>query len=189
MCVCIGFTMRDHPVVTRSVSLRIQSRVVLDALTTPGIMTHIAEQLPPTDKGLGGLYLLVNQPHVRFELEPCIVPLREKHRREEMRRWLREYMMRIQTMKSWEWDARDQFKKAKAQKILDVYAYMGTVADHLHLLGKRLAIDVDVNIRSLITNYRKRWFTQRLEAEREKLRDYIEWGQRVTNDTNVPWYV
>ena len=162
--------------------------MVLNALTTPGIVTRIAEQLPPNDKGFCGLYLFVNHPHVRYELEPWIVSRREKHRRDDMRRRIREYLGRIHSMKSWEWDDRDQFKQAKAQKILDLYAYMGSVADHLHLLGKRLAIDVDTNFPRLLT-YPKPWFTQRLKSEREKLRDYIEWGQRTANDPNVPWYV
>ena len=150
---------------------------VLNALTTPGIVTRIAEHLPPNDrKGLGALFLLVNQPHVRYELEPRIVSFREKHRRDEIRRRIRESVRRIESMKSWEWEDRRQFHRDKAERILDVYAYMGTVADHLHLLGKRLAVNIDTNIQSLLSQYKKPWFTRRLEAERDKLRDYIEWG-------------
>ena len=162
----------------------------LNALTTPGIVTRIAEHLPPNDhKGLGALFLLVNQPHVRYELEPWIVSFREKHRRAEIRRRIRESMRRIESMKSWEWEDRRQFHRDKAERILDVYAYMGTVAEHLHLLGKRLAVDIDTNIQSLLNQYKKPWFTRRLEAERDKLRDYIEWGKHAVSDPNVPWYV
>jgi hypothetical protein len=183
--------MRADPVVTRSMSssLARTTTTVLNALTTPGIVTRIVEHLPPNDKkGLGALFLLVNQPHVRHELEPCIVSFREKYRRDEIRRQIREYMGRIKSMKSWEWDDRHQFNRDKAERILGVYAYMGTVTDHLHLLGKRLAIDIDANIHSLLHQYNKPWFTRRLEAEREKLRDYIEWGHNSLNDPNVPWY-
>ena len=166
------------------------TRTVLNALTTPGIVTRIAEHLPPNDQtGLGALFRLVNQPHVRYELEPWVVSFREKHRRDEIRRRIRESIRRIESMKSWEWEDRRQFHRDKAEKILDVYAYMGTVADHLHLLGKRLAVDIDTNMRSLLSQYTKPWFTRRLEAERDKLRDYIEWGKRSINDPNVPWYL
>jgi hypothetical protein len=165
------------------------TRTVLNALTTPGIVTRIAEHLPPNDrKGLGALFLLINQPHVRYELEPWVVSFREKHRRAEIRRRIREAMKRIESMKSWEWEDRRQFNLTKAKRILDVYAYMGTVADHLHLLGKRLAVDIDTNMRSLLDQYKKPWFARQLNAERDKLRDYIEWGQYVMKDPNVPWY-
>ncbi len=176
--------------VVRTMVVTSATMTVLNALTTPGIVTRIAEHLPPNDrKGLGALFLLVNQPHVRYELEPRIVSFREKHRRDEIRRRIRESMRRIESMKSWEWEDRRQFHRDKAERILDVYAYMGTVADHLHLLGKRLAVDIDTNIQSLLNQYTKPWFTRRLEAERDKLRDYIEWGRHVMKDPNVPWYV
>lgn len=63
---------------TRKETIRQEASYKKRLLTTPGIITQIANKLPVDDIGFKGLFLLFNDSYYRYELEPFTNIIKQK---------------------------------------------------------------------------------------------------------------
>lgn len=163
-----------------------------DALCTPGIVTHIASKLPPTDKSLKGLFRLINSDHYRHELQPfaenylhikatqrrLVQERRETKRREGRMRKMRPILERdIRNMTDVVCYCEGHFHKFVALNAL--FHYLVDNLDTLKVLGKGLGGCVQLKIVEIISDLeRLEMFEEREQmiAHRVALYEYLRWA-------------
>lgn len=151
-------------------------------LTTPGIVTEIALKLSPTDKGLVGFFMMVNDAHLREELQSFVDVIANHHkiihnqleqtkRTNEMVEILMHFLNRIE---------RARLLK-KSTIALEMFQYMCTLREDIFQLGKRFARILDSKITSIheecLENNMHDMIIE-LDSFRSQLFSYIEWGKQ-----------
>tara|TARA_Y100000385_G_C12652403_1_gene450089 strand:- start:18 stop:557 length:540 start_codon:yes stop_codon:yes gene_type:complete len=165
-----------------------KSSMKIDCLTTPGIITQIISKLNFNDQGISSLYLLVNNIHLRYELQPFIDNiskynhelhlLRIKKKQEKKHERLKSRMI----MKIRQYINDFDFSERTSQKIpiiLELFDYLENNITHLHLLGKSFGKSLDERIdRFIIDGTRKHLsdFVATMHEKRVIFQDYINWS-------------
>lgn len=151
-------------------------------LTTPGIITQIANQLSIDDIGFKGLFLLVNDQHYRYELQPFTDIIKLNHFNEKQKIQmiydLQEYFIKFN-------DLTDTMTKANS--IIEMYQYLVNNIEYLHLLHKRFGIIVKNKLDELITQINDEQFNEfdihykifllsKFHQLKVKLKTYFDWA-------------
>lgn len=142
-----------------------KNQLLVTALTTPGVVSHIAAKLDST-ADLGALFVLLNDPYYRYELEPIAAQERQKRERrlakEREETLINELFYRITVLN------KSQRALTKVDLAIDMYVHLhenihlfDTTNDRIRNLfntfkstGIRILEDVRYNIHSLDPEYR-----------------------------------
>lgn len=168
-------------------------------LTTPGIITQIANQLSIDDIGFKGLFLLINDQHYRYELQPFTDIIKQNHFNEKQKIQmiydLQEYFTKFNDLTD---------RMTKATSIIEMYQYLVNNIEYLHLLHKTFGIIVKNKLDELITQINDEQFDEfdihykiyllsKLHQLKVNLKKYFDWvsSQHVytfEKDTEIEIY-
>lgn len=169
---------------TRSMTKAIQSSMVINSITTPGIITQIVSKLDFKDKGLSSIYLMINNKELRYELQPFIDNIAnhnyEKHlknikelQRKEIISKIRKYLNNITLS--------EQTSK-KVSIILTMFDYLNIHKSNLYLLGKTFGKAIDTKIDHFIIDGTRKQLPElisKMHESRMILNDYINWSYTI----------
>lgn len=166
----------------------IQQDKLLDHLTTPGILTQIISKLAFNDKGITGLYLLVNNEALRKELQPFVDNLSNHNHKKHLLRMEKIQQKKIERLKMKlvakmryyvnEIDLLDRTSQ-KLPIILEMFDYLENNTENLHLLGKTFGNSLNNSINRFIIDGTKKHlpdFVVRMHETRLILKDFIDWS-------------
>ena len=146
-------------------------------LTTPGIVSEIASKLPSTDKGIVGLFMMVNNSDLRYELQPFIdaIALHNGNKFFEKRRGeiVRDLATMLNNMD------KPMSIQNKAELVIQMFEYFCSLGDDIYLLGKRFSKTMNDKLHSLdqeSIDSGLHDLPPKLEVFKTKLSYYIEWG-------------
>jgi len=106
-----------------------RQQVIYAALTTPGVVSHIASKLD-TSADLGALFVLVNDPRYQFEMEPIAAIERQKR---ELRLAQERSLAVIKGISDRVMGANTGPTKAveRADRVVELYTFIG---ENVHLI-------------------------------------------------------
>lgn len=102
-------------------------------LTTPGIITQIANKLPVDDIGFKGLFLLFNDSHYRYELKPFTDIFKQKELNEKHKNII---IHDLQSLFANYEQVNIENSMAKANIVIEIYQYVCDNTKFFELLDK-----------------------------------------------------
>lgn len=155
---------------------------VQNALTTPGIVTQIAKQLLLLNDeqenradgkiGIIGLYFIMNNEQLRYELDPFMEVIRNTVIQNQIIQKSHIYILDVSL-------TNNSIKKSKL--VLQLFKYLCGCGDDIYLLGKTFAyvigIQMDILINQAYENSKISHIVPKLKDYKKQLYPFISWGE------------
>ena len=150
----------------------------ISVLTTPGIATIIASKLPLADKGVVGLFSMVNDSQLRHELQPFVDTVAATHADNHYKKKTNHMIQILMRFLKRTEDTNGSENKSKV--VLEMFDYLCTLHEDIFLLGKIFSQTLDVKLDELeeeCVHNQLYDMIPELDIFRNQLSKYIDWGK------------